>query len=57
MSILFGLVDKEFTKSDYYTLHVIRPSVHMEQRDYNRAEFREISYCEFFIENVHQFFI
>jgi hypothetical protein len=27
----------------------------MEQRDYNRADFREISYLEFFIDKVHQF--
>ena len=53
--ILFGIVGKEFTKSDYCPRHVVRLSIHMEQHDYNRADFREISYLEFFIDKVHQF--
>ena len=55
MLILLGFVGKEFTKNDYYPHHVVHPSVHMEQRDYNRADFREISYLQFFIDKVHQF--
>jgi hypothetical protein len=55
MLILFGLAGKEFTKSDYYPRHVVRPFVRMEQRDCNRVDFREISYLECFIDKVHQF--